>query len=147
MSPGYLLVHNKLHQVSRDEAVTFLLCSLIPWSEVQTDARRDGCSFLWCLGPEVGRLKQLRLAGMAEGWNHGEGPCGAPGLGSVGIVGCRAHNGLSVWLGLFTAWWLGSQGSTPRKKVPHFESQTIIFLEAHGILGSGMGLNLCSPTT
>lgn len=68
------------------------------------------------------------------------------GLGSAGTMDCRIHSGLSMWLGLFTVWWLGSQGSTPRMKVPHFESQTIIFLEAHGILGSGMGFNLCFPT-
>lgn len=83
MSPGYLLVHNKLHQVLRDEAATILLCSLIPWSEIQTGARRDGFSFRWCLGPEVGRLKQPRLTGMAEGWNHVDDPRWAPGLAQL----------------------------------------------------------------
>lgn len=140
------MVHNNLHQVLRGEAAIILLCSLIPWSEIQTGACRDGFSFLWCLGHEVRQLKRPRLSGMAEGGNHVEGPYWALGPGSAGTVGYSAHSGLSMCLGLFTGWWLGSQGSTQRMKAPHFESQRIIFLEAHGILGLGMGLNLCSPT-
>lgn len=85
---------------------------------------------------------------MAGGWNHVYTRYlgwVTKRLGSPGIVGYSAHQGP-----LHVAWASHVVAGSPREhltnEVPHFESQRMIFFEAHGIMESNMGLTLCYLT-
>lgn len=101
------------------------------------------------------RSEDSNIWGLLEwlgGWNHVQGPCQTPALAWLrgwahqGPWTAVPTSGLSMWLGLLIAWWLSPQGERSRMKAPHSEYQRIVFFEAHGIVESDMGLNLCYLT-
>ena len=65
-------------------------------------------------------------------------------LASAGTLDCSTYQGPLHWLKLLMARWLGSQGVYHKHEwyTLNFESQRIVFFEAHVTVESDTGLNL-----